>query len=73
MSETLKCVIIDDEKKDRENLSLLLDSYCPQVEIIGEAWDKESILSVLSKLSPDLVFVDIQLGAISIFDVLNEF
>ncbi len=72
MSETLKCVIIDDEKKDRENLSLLLDSYCPQVEILGEAWDKESILSVLSQLSPDLVFVDIQLGAISIFDVLNE-
>ncbi len=72
MMETLKCIIIDDEQKDRENLRLLIDSYCPQVEIIGEAKDRSSILTVLSQLQPDLVFVDIQLGSISIFDVLKE-
>ncbi|WP_281988649.1 LytR/AlgR family response regulator transcription factor [Aquimarina aggregata] len=72
MIETLKCIIIDDEQKDRENIRMLLESYCPQVEIIGEARDRQSILTILSQLKPDLVFVDIQLGAISIFDILNE-
>ncbi|WP_280935708.1 LytR/AlgR family response regulator transcription factor [Aquimarina sp. 2201CG14-23] len=72
MTDKLKCIIIDDEKKDRENIHMLLDSYCPQVEVIGEAKDRATILSVLSELKPDLVFIDIQLGAISVFDVLNE-
>ena len=72
MIETVKCIIIDDEQKDRENIRMLLDSYCPQVEIIGEANDRSSVLSVLTEMKPDLVFMDIQLGAISIFDVLNE-
>ncbi|PKV49033.1 LytTR family two component transcriptional regulator [Aquimarina sp. MAR_2010_214] len=72
MSNLLKCIIVDDEIKDRENMRLLLESYCPQVEIIGEAKDRTSILSILSKTKPDLVFMDIQLGAISVFDILNE-
>ncbi|SHJ45972.1 LytR/AlgR family response regulator transcription factor [Aquimarina spongiae] len=72
MIETVKCIIIDDEQKDRENIRMLLDSYCPQVEIIGEANDRSSVLSVLTEMKPDLVFMDIQLGAISVFDVLNE-
>jgi len=72
MTETVKCIIIDDEQKDRENIRMLLDSYCPQVEIIGEANDRSSVLSVLAEMKPDLVFMDIQLGSISIFDVLNE-
>ncbi len=72
MSQLLKCIIVDDEKKDRENIQILLDRYCPQVQIIGEAHDKESMLTVLTELKPDLVFMDIQLGAVSVFDVLNE-
>ena len=72
MNQLLKCVIIDDEKKDRENIRMLLNSYWPQVQIIGEANDRESILALLSKVKPDLIFMDIQLGAISVFDILNE-
>lgn len=72
MEEVLKCFIIDDEKKDRENISLLLKNYCPQVEIIGEAWDRKSILEGLSEVDPDVVFLDVQLGSITIFDILDE-
>lgn len=72
MENVLKCFIIDDEKKDRENISLLLKNYCPQVEIIGEAWDKNSIIEGLSNENPDLVFLDVQLGSITIFDILEE-
>ncbi len=68
----LKSIIIDDEKKDRENLSMLLEAYCPQVEVIAEAWDKPSILKVLEENTPDLVFLDVQLGTLRVFDILKE-
>ncbi|GAA3617693.1 LytTR family DNA-binding domain-containing protein [Flavivirga amylovorans] len=72
MENKLTCIIIDDEKKDRENLRLLLNSYCPEITVLDEAHNKRTILSVLEKHSPDIVFFDIQLGNISIFDILNE-
>lgn len=72
MKPTLKCFLIDDEKKDRENIRLLLKTYCPEVEIIGEAEDKTSVLEMLPKANPDLVFLDVQLGAQCIFDILKE-
>ncbi|WP_062057582.1 LytR/AlgR family response regulator transcription factor [Aquimarina longa] len=73
MKYILKSIIIDDEKKDRENISLLLDMYCPQVTIIGKANNKTSAHKLLSQLNPDLVFIDIQLGTTMAFDILNEF
>jgi len=72
MNDVIHSIIIDDEQKDRENLRMLLDAYCPKVKVIGEANDRSSILNILSIMRPDLVFMDIQLGAISVFDVLNE-
>lgn len=72
MRDKLSCIIIDDAKKDRENISLLLENYCPQIEIIGEANDKKSIIEILSKLSPDLVFMDIKIGEFTAFEILNE-
>ncbi|WP_394972935.1 LytR/AlgR family response regulator transcription factor [uncultured Croceitalea sp.] len=72
MDQSLNCIIIDDEKKDRENLCLLLQVYCPFVTVIGEANDRESIIDILSRLKPDLVFMDIQLGTVPIFEILNN-
>ncbi len=68
----LKCIIIDDEKKDRENLKILLESYCPNVDIIGEAFDEVSILKTLLTMQADIVFMDIQIGSMAIFDILNQ-
>ena len=71
MSTTLfKCIIIDDEKLARNSLKLLLKTYCPQVEIIGEAWDQLSIKKIFKELSPDIIFLDIQLGNSTIFDLI---
>lgn len=70
-TDSLRCVIIDDEKKDRENLRLLLENYCPEVTIIGEGGDAQTIEKLLTELQPDLVFLDIQIGPKSIFDIIN--
>ncbi|MFC5044358.1 LytR/AlgR family response regulator transcription factor [Aquimarina hainanensis] len=72
MKDKLSCIIIDDEKKDRENLTLLINTYCPQVQILGEASDKNTIVRMLTSLQPDLVFMDIQIGEFTAFEILSE-
>ncbi|WP_234859468.1 LytR/AlgR family response regulator transcription factor [Aquimarina aquimarini] len=72
MEKKLSCIIIDDEKKDRENIRLLLQTYCPQVKILGEGWDNCSILKILSNTVPDVIFMDVQIGGYTAFEILNE-
>lgn len=68
----IKSIIVDDERKHRETIRILLENFCPNVEIIAEAEDKNSILKVLSEYKPDLVFLDINLGSFTAFDILEE-
>lgn len=70
--ESLKCIIVDDERKDRENIQMLLDTYCPEVEVIGEAYDRASILELFRNTQPHLAFLDIQLEETTIFEILDE-
>ncbi|WP_103071879.1 LytR/AlgR family response regulator transcription factor [Aquimarina sediminis] len=70
MNTPLKCIIIDDEKMARNSLKLLLDNYCPQVKVIGEAWDQLSIKKLFKEVNPDIVFLDIQLGNNTIFEMI---
>ncbi|MDY8134301.1 LytTR family DNA-binding domain-containing protein [Aquimarina sp. 2201CG5-10] len=72
MNTTLKSIIIDDEKLARNSLRLLLKAYCPQVEIIGEGGDRSSIRKLFKELEPDIVFLDIQLGNTTIFDIIPD-
>ena len=72
MKTALTCIIIDDERKCRLSLRALIETYCPEVEIIAEAKDRASMLEVLEKHQPDLVFTDIEIGPLSAFDILNE-
>ncbi|WP_062060063.1 LytR/AlgR family response regulator transcription factor [Aquimarina longa] len=70
MNNPLKSIIIDDEKMARSSLKLLLNTYCTQVEIIGEGWDEASTKILFEKHHPDIVFLDIQIGNNTIFDLI---
>jgi two-component system, LytTR family, response regulator len=67
----LKAIIIDDIKESRENLRADLETYCPDVEIIGEADSVVTGSKLLKSSQPNLVFLDIQLGDGSGFDILE--
>ena len=72
MKDRLACILIDDEAKCRSSLKNLLQSYCPEVEIIAEANDRLSMLEVLKRHDADLVFSDIELGSFLALDILDE-
>jgi two-component system LytT family response regulator len=67
----IRAIIIDDETNARETLRLMLDLYVPDIEIVAEAADVLNALRTIKKFKPELLFLDINLGNGSGFDVLQ--
>jgi two-component system, LytTR family, response regulator len=54
-------IIIDDEKKIREALAILLDQYCPEIKICGIAESASEGRKLLEKIRVDFIFLDISM------------
>lgn len=69
----LRAIVVDDEDFARKNLIMLLEEYCPEIEVIGEAGRKEQAKAIIESSSPDVVFLDIRMpsGAEG-FELLDE-
>ena len=68
-----KVLIVDDEKYSRENLSLILKEYFPNVTEIGQADSMNSAYEAIINLKPDLVFLDIIMPPHDSFTLLKKF
>ncbi len=72
MVETkIRTLIVDDEPLARERIQLMLKNE-PDVEITGECGSGSQAVSLIEELSPDLVFLDIQMPEMDGFEVLKE-
>jgi two-component system, LytTR family, response regulator len=71
--EKINALIVDDEKGLRELLRFLLEKYCKNVNIVGEANDIEAAQTEIAAKSPDLVFLDVQMPKGDGFSLLNKF
>ena len=67
----IKSIIVDDESKSRSNLKQLLAEYCPAVEVTAEADSAAKALPLIAEHRPDLLFLDIEMGELSGFDLLK--
>jgi two-component system LytT family response regulator len=68
----LRTIIVEDEINVRKGFIKLLATFCPEVEIIGEASSIEEGLQLIHDLSFDLLFLDINLPDGSGFDLLHQ-
>ncbi|MFF2504971.1 response regulator [Streptomyces sp. NPDC058067] len=57
----VRILVCDDHVVVRAGLLALLDS-APDIEVVGEAGTGEEALALASKLAPDVVLMDLQLG-----------
>ncbi len=71
MSNTFKAIIVDDEKLAREDLKAISKNF-EEIEIIGEASNIKEAKKLIESLSPDLIFLDIQMPGKTGFDLLTE-
>ncbi len=70
-TQIMKAIIIDDERLARNELKKLLLEF-PEVEVIGEAANANEGIDKIETLSPDLIFLDIQMPGKTGFDMLTE-
>ena len=59
----LSGIIVDDELPARENLRILIEDYCPEINIIGTAGSVAEAQALIGEKSPEVVFLDIRMPA----------
>ncbi|HRG53935.1 MAG TPA: response regulator, partial [Bacteroidia bacterium] len=69
----MRAIIIDDEKKGREILKSLIETYCKEVEIIVQACNAEEGYELIQKHEPDVVFLDVEMPSGDGFSLLERF
>jgi two-component system, LytTR family, response regulator len=68
----IRALVIDDEPLARDLIREMLEGD-PDVEIIGESANGSEAVDAIRSLSPDLVFLDIQMPELGGFEVLESF
>lgn len=68
----MKALIVDDEKKSRESLRMLVTEFCDDVEVVWTAGSIAKTLEGIDKFNPDVVFLDIRLRQETGFDLFKN-
>ncbi|MGH9661201.1 MAG: LytR/AlgR family response regulator transcription factor [Bryobacteraceae bacterium] len=64
-------VIVDDEELARDELAFLLKSF-PDLDLVGSASNGLEAVSLIEKLEPDLVFLDVQMPGLDGMGVVRR-
>mgnify|MGYP001038898980 FL=1 len=67
---TIRTVVVDDEKPARLRLLELLQREA-DVEVVGVASDGEEAVEMVRRLTPDVLFLDVQMPGLDGFGVLE--
>jgi two-component system, LytTR family, response regulator len=68
----MKAIIIDDETRVINTLTNLIHSIASDISIVATAQDIESGYKIVTKFSPDILFLDVQLPDGTGFDLLKK-
>ena len=69
----IRAVVIDDIESIRKEYISIIAAHCPNVSIIGQADSVESGAELIKTVAPDLVFLDVEMGDGTGFDLLQKF
>ena len=73
MENKITAILVDDESNCREVMKDLLESFFPEVDILGEADNVENAFTLIQLAKPQLVFLDIQMPRKSGFSLLKKY
>jgi two-component system LytT family response regulator len=68
----MKAIIIEDEDRNRIVLQSLVETYCPEVQIIGHADSVSRGIGLIHESNPELIFMDIRIVGGTGFDILDR-
>lgn len=67
----MRVILVDDELANLENLQVLLAKNCRAVKVVAIANNIDDAFEKINLHRPDLLFLDIQMGKTTGFDLLN--
>lgn len=68
----MTAIIVDDEVHNIENLSMMIQKLCTDVVVAGTADNIMDAAKLIKAKNPDIVFLDIQMGSTTGFDLLQS-
>jgi two-component system response regulator LytT len=68
---SLKAIVVDDEQLAREELCYMLDQM-GSVEVIAQAGNGLEAVGMVERLTPDVVFLDVQMPGLNGFEVAHR-
>ncbi|MGH9675383.1 MAG: LytR/AlgR family response regulator transcription factor [Bryobacteraceae bacterium] len=68
---TISAILVDDESPARDELAFLLNDF-PEVEVVGSAGNGLEALETITRLRPDVVFLDVQMPGLDGTAVIRE-
>jgi two-component system LytT family response regulator len=68
----IKAIIVDDEPYCCDALEILLQRYCPQVQVAEVCHSGETALAAIKEEKPQLVFLDIEMPQMNGFEMLEK-
>ncbi len=68
----MRAILIDDETSARTTLKSDIENYCPEIRIVAEANSVKSGITAIREFKPDLVFLDVEMGDGTGFDILEQ-
>lgn len=68
----LRSILVDDEFYCRNNLKMIIEDFCPELEVVGMADSADQARSLIKQVQPDLVFLDIKMPKEDGFSLLES-
>ena len=70
---TIKAILVDDEKNNRITLHKLLEKFCPLVNILAECDSVDTAIEAVDLHGADVVFLDVEMPGKNGFDLLAHY
>jgi len=68
----ITALLIDDDSNLRNGMKSMLERYAPEIQILGEADSVKTGTNAIEYHQPNVIFLDIQLGDGTGFDILEQ-
>ncbi|MEM6829757.1 MAG: LytTR family DNA-binding domain-containing protein [Bacteroidota bacterium] len=68
----ISALLVDDEEKALKTLRLLIEKYCPEVEIVDQVENIDDAYQSIIKYDPNMLFLDINMPQGSGLDLLKR-
>ena len=68
----ISTILVDDETKNNELLSIYLQRHCPTIEIVSIASTIKDAVAKINEIRPKLILMDIVLDQGTGFDILDQ-